>query len=269
MRYLFWNTNKYSEDKKLVIKEIIQYYSCDIIALVEYNSNLEDLLYDLNLKSEKQYYIFKDSGFTENDRIKIITTHKITKWYDYGYYKILYLSHESIDDQLLTIVHFPSKCNDSYGAQAIAIEVKRMIEEIENELKTSNTIIMGDFNMNPFEIGMVASYALHAISSKNDAKDEDRSIYYRDNKMFYNPMWSFLGEQSKSHGTYYYRASGTVCYFWNAFDQVIVRPSIIEYLNEDTIEIIRSINGFQLCKSNGRPNSDVFSDHLPLYFEII
>lgn len=272
MKYLFWNTmNNNLQNNKSVLIEIINYYSCDFIALAEYNENISELVSDINKLGKKKYYIFDYIGYTNQDRIKIITTYKqenVNLYYDEGYYKILYMDHDILRKQLVAVVHLPSKSNDASGAKEVAMRLKQQIEHYEELINTTNTIILGDFNMNPYEEWMVASYGLHAISSKNDVLSKDeRKIYHKNCKMFYNPMWSFMGEYSKTHGSYYYR-SGSFCYFWNTFDQVIIRPNLISYLKEAEIEILTSINGINLCKDNGRPNSDKYSDHLPLIFEI-
>jgi hypothetical protein len=82
-------------------------------------------------------------------------------------------------------------------------------------------------------------------------------------------MWRFFGERPhKPSGTYYYERAEHVVYFWNIFDQVLVRPSLIDGLNDDAIRVIDAIGATSLTHPDGRPNRDVGSDHLPVFFEL-
>ena len=83
--------------------------------------------------------------------------------------------------------------------------------------------------------------------------------------MFYNPMWSFFGDISKTHGTYYYSAARQFSLYWNMFDQVLVRPSLIDSISPKDIRILTSISEMSLVDKKGKPN---VSDHLPLFFSI-
>jgi len=82
-------------------------------------------------------------------------------------------------------------------------------------------------------------------------------------------MWSFFGEEGKGevNGTYYYRKKGHICYYWNILDQVIFRPEVIEYFDEDSLQIITNTPNYNLLKSNGRVNEKI-SDHLPVMFKL-
>ena len=82
-------------------------------------------------------------------------------------------------------------------------------------------------------------------------------------------MWNFFGDNSPHpQGTYYYTGSDHINYYWNAFDQVLVRPDLISKLPIDSIKILDS-DGFQsLLKKTGVPDDQNFSDHLPLTFRL-
>ncbi len=82
----------------------------------------------------------------------------------------------------------------------------------------------------------------------------------------YNPMWRFFGERADGPpGTHFYAAGGKpIAYFWNMFDQVLVRPDLIDALVE--VAIIDRIGGTSLLNAAGQPDVGVGSDHLPLVF---
>ena len=83
-------------------------------------------------------------------------------------------------------------------------------------------------------------------------------------KYFYNPMWTAYGRRQGPLGTYYYQESGTVRYYWHVFDQVLLRPNLIQTLENEGTTPITELGGESLLRGNGRPNDSRFSDHLPI-----
>jgi hypothetical protein len=97
-----------------------------------------------------------------------------------------------------------------------------------------------------------------AVSAYRTVHDERRDY-------FYNPMWAFFGDRDNTPpGTYYYNSGGEICYYWNLFDQILVRPSLISFMNDDSVKVLTELGGYSLVKENGRPNRDFYSDHLPI-----
>nr|WP_024838079.1 hypothetical protein [Clostridium sp. 12(A)] len=93
----------------------------------------------------------------------------------------------------------------------------------EEEHSTKNILIMGDLNVNPFEQACIAANTIHAIPYSSELKKDGREVQGRIYKEFYNPMWKFLGRKEAPFGTYFYNSSTIVNYFWNIFDQFLVR----------------------------------------------
>lgn len=118
--------------------------------------------------------------------------------------------------------------------------------------------------MNPFEYGMVGAGGLHGVMDRRIAVRGSRKVRGESRMFFYNPMWSKLGDAGPSPpGTYFYNAGSYVSYFWNMFDQVLVRPALLNSLPSDGVNIVTEIAGTSLLTDWGRPNSEV-SDHLPI-----
>ena len=91
----------------------------------------------------------------------------------------------------------------------------------------------------------------------------------RDYRFFYNPMWALLGDaRSKTAGSYHYAASEHVSYFWNVFDQVLIRPDLCKGFNTETLKILTAADDQSLVRADGRPNQSKYSDHLPIVFEL-
>lgn len=265
MKYLFWNTH--NERINPYVEEIIAHYSCDIIALCEYSDNPMELIVNLSKKTINMFYI--DTLACE--RIHIFgrfSPYKIEHCGDDPYYTIKKIPHESLGMHLVAFVHFPSKLHRSQEAFNSRKAEKLVIDILaaEQRWQTNKTLIVGDFNMNPFEYGIVSASCLHGVISRNVAKNNSRSILKESFSMFYNPMWNLLGDFSDPPGTYFYNNSDYVCYFWNIFDQVLLRPSLLNNFNNHSLKIITFTGANSLVSNtDGRPS---VSDHLPIYFEI-
>ena len=80
---------------------------------------------------------------------------------------------------------------------------------------------------------------------------------------------SFFGDNGRgvAHGTIYYNPYETVQYYWNIFDQVLIRPSVIPYFVDRYLDIVTCSKTKSLLTSNHTMRS-VYSDHLPIKFTI-
>lgn len=138
----------------------------------------------------------------------------------------------------------------------------------EAELNNDMTIVIGDFNMNPFEEGMAAAYAFNAVMDKSIAKRKPRKYKGKAYPYFFNPMWHFYGHPIHANGTIYYNSSnkGTL-YYWNLYDQILLRASLCSSFRYDDIGIVKQIDKTNLLTNRGGINKDI-SDHLPIYINL-
>jgi hypothetical protein len=171
---------------------------------------------------------------------------------------------------ILALVHLPSKLHwDDDSQSAECGELGREISEAEDQAGHIRTVLVGDFNMNPFERGMVETTGLHGTMSRTIAQRQSRIVQDRQYRFFYNPMWSHLGDsRQRAAGSYYYDSAKHVNYFWNTFDQVLIRPDLIGGFDPDRLSILTKVGALDLVRSDGRPDVTKFSDHLPIVFEL-
>lgn len=262
---LFWNINKKTLYEPLEM--ITQQYELDVIILCEYEKiDLEYLQRKLNYSGK----IFKVGNNVIGGRTVLLhdVNKIITCILDSKYYSAFKINIDK-EEILLFTVHLPSKLIYAPGDQfSKAIQCNREIQQIEKKLNINNTIVIGDFNMNPFEEGMVSSDSFHGTMFKDEAIKKERTVLGELKKYFYNPMWSYMGNSyNPVVGTYYYKDNRTVCYHWNTFDQILLRPSLIKGFSLDDINIINYIHGIELIKNN-KPNKKQYSDHLPILLRI-
>jgi hypothetical protein len=171
---------------------------------------------------------------------------------------------------LVAAVHLPSKLYWSAESQALeCTELRRRIHLEEEKAGHHRTILVGDFNMNPFESGLAGAAGLNAVMSRRVASRHTRTVQGRDYRYFYNPMWGHFGD-AKGHtaGSYFYDAAEHVNYYWNVFDQVMLRPELAERFDPSRLSIVTTIGAQSLVRPDGTPDRTAGSDHLPLVFEV-
>ena len=170
---------------------------------------------------------------------------------------------------LLAVVHLPSKMGSiTSGDQlSFAIQVSREIAEQETARRHENTIVVGDFNMNPFEEGMTHVTGFHGLMTKALAERRDRDHRGNRYRRFYNPMWGLFGDQTSGPaGTYYWESSNPSNHYWSILDQVLIRPAMIDYLTG--LEILDHDLVHPLAGASRIPDKEHLSDHLPIIFKI-
>ena len=170
---------------------------------------------------------------------------------------------------MVAFAHFPS-AQSRISAEDYTVECRRFrlaIEESEVSVDNSNTVIMGDFNLDPFDRNMISADGMHAVSSRSVAENMlKRMVRGQEYPLLYNPMWNLLGDFQDPPGSFFYSQSSMVTAFWHTMDQVLLRPSIASRLAKDSLRFITHVNGIALTTALGHPK---VSDHFPLYFEIV
>lgn len=262
--FLFWNLNR--KDISNIVTNIVLLYDIDIIMLAECEIDPSILLSKLNRYEVNYNYA---TGIIES-KIKIFIKFSeefLNPIYDDDRTTIKHLRLPLKDDILLAITHFQSKYNFDSESQALeCATLSDYIKLYENEIGHKRTILVGDLNMNPFESGVVGAKGLHAVMAKSIARSGKRQISGRSYPYFYNPMWGFFGDNTRGPpGTYYYRRSQHVAFFWNIFDQVMIRPELLDKFKNEDLYILDNDGERSLLSRRGLPE---ISDHLPIMFKI-
>ncbi len=265
--FLFWNLKK----KYLIhnIKNLSLQHEIDVFMFAEFSIEPDMMLNILNNKKSCEFYYAP--GLCS--KIKIFTKFSsdfITSVYDSDRITIRHLKLPNMKDILLAVSHFPSKMNWSDSSQASeCMEMSKEIRDIEQQIGHSRTVFVGDFNMNPFEDGVVSANGFNAVMTRRIAERKSRIVQNREYPFFYNPMWSIFGDGSPGPpGTYYYNSSQHKNFFWNMFDQVLIRPDLLSCFRNEELKIIDSDGNISFMTSHGIPDDCVASDHLPILFKL-
>lgn len=169
---------------------------------------------------------------------------------------------------LLGGIHFQSQSYWKPTEQAAEAQVLRKnIDEEEDLAGHRRTVLVGDLNMNPFDDGLVLAQAFGAVMTRDLAIAVERTVAKRNYRLFYNPMWGYLGDRTPGPpGTFYYSASNPLTYFWNVFDQVLLRPGLMNTLID--LQILDTDGQTPLLTKTGKPRKSEVSDHLPILFRL-
>lgn len=265
--FLFWNLN--GKLLQSQVATLCREHEVDIMILAESKLSRAALLEALN---ERQASKFR-TPFNPSTRLSFFIRYParcLRPVHDDGGVAIRRLLPPIGPDILLVAVHLSSKLYYSDTDQTFrATRVVEAIQRAENKVGHTRTIVVGDFNMNPFESGVVGAGGFHAVMDRRIALRGGRTVQGKQHPFFYNPMWGRMGDSSTGPpGTYYRSASNPVNFFWNTLDQVLIRPDLLEFFSDTKLQVACDVAGQSLLSASGIPDTSFGSDHLPLVFEI-
>lgn len=263
MRFVFWNAAKKKVNGDII--SLVRATGANVFALAEYADDPVDLLGQFALAG------------LDFRRIPVIGCRLITLFADFNDSLVSpfreadrYTIHEfrlpGKQPFLACFVHLPSKLHrspedQSYGASIL----RRDIEASEAAAGHTRTLILGDFNMNPFENGMVSVSALNSLPCLFTANATSRVHQGQQSFFFYNPTWSLMGDLDEVPGTYFHGSPDSLSHYWNTFDQLLLRPSLGQEFSKESLKAITMAGTTRFACAKGRP---VRGDHLPITFEI-
>ena len=271
MRFLFWNVKK--RDLSQLISAVAREHDIDVIVLAEFESPWATLAEQLNSGEAVSTYVPAIKRGQKGNRLTLITRlpeGAVSSVGDYAGISFRTIKPPVGPEFTLGMAHLASKMFQSAESQAIGSTViSGYVARVEQKVGHCLTLLVGDFNMNPFESGVVGAAGLHAVGVRAIAARGTREILGESFRFFYNPMWRHFGSRgSEAPGTYYYSGSQQVEYFWHMVDQVFLRPELLDYFDDASIKILTDAGATSLLTAGGLPSTTVGSDHLPLVFSL-
>ena len=265
MRFLFWNVSPLATPR--LVAEAAHELDADIILLAEADFD-EELNQELNARGERVFWFpppLPEARLRLHTRLPPGAVEPLAEKNWLAAYRV---TPPVGCDLLLVGAHFGSKLYLDQNAQAtLSPRIREAIDEWELRVGHHRTVVTGDFNMNPFENGVMGSEGLHAVMTRADARRRARQVSGMQRLFFYNPMWRHFGEREGAPpGTYRYNGSGPLEFFWNIFDQVVVRPELLDYFDDTSVRVVTRLDGRSLATRSGHPNRQTASDHFPLVF---
>lgn len=265
--FLLWNVAR--QPIESAIAELARLYEIDVLIFAECTTPLGRMLRALNAGADAPYFLLPGRLC---ERITIYGRFQdrfITPVFETGRTTIRTLSLPARTEIILAATHLPSKLYWDEGSQAFeAAELAQAVRQVEEQIGHDRSILVGDLNMNPFEPGLVAAPALNAVMTRGIASRGHRTVQGREYPHFYNPNWGCFGDVTPGPaGTYFRAGSVHKATFWSIFDQVLVRPSLLDRFASDGVEILDGVGETSLLTESGVPSTS-FSDHLPIMFRL-
>ncbi|MFI5117152.1 MAG: endonuclease/exonuclease/phosphatase family protein [Terriglobales bacterium] len=270
-RFLFWNLNR--RELHGFVRNLARQENADVVILAECPTSPAQLLEELNADSsdyaDARHYQYAPGNCGHLLFFTRFESSLLTPLFESHRVSIRRLELPGCQSILLAAAHLPAKMNFSEESLLVeSVHLAQSIDEVERSEGHQRTILLGDMNMNPFEAGMVIAGGLHAVMSRRVASRKTRLVQKQRYKFFYNPMWNHFGDNGEAGGTFYYEGAEHLCYYWNLFDQVLLRPDLLDGFAPENVRIPTSIRGFSLLQEDGQPDKETMSDHLPVTLEL-
>jgi hypothetical protein len=267
LTFLFWNTNR--RPLAGMIARLVEEHGVDVLMLAESGAGAVEVLRRLNEDSSDFHYA-PSRVPTAVDVFTRFSGEFLKPTFESGRVSIRRMALPARAELLLALVHLPSKLYWSDDSQTLeCAQLARSIREEEDRAGHSRTLLIGDLNVDPFEPGVVSASGLHGMMTRQLALRKVRTVQQRDYPTFYNPMWGHFGDRTEGpSGSYYYERAEHKVYFWHLFDQVLIRPEVLDFCSNDPVTIITRVGETPLLSESAIPDVSVGSDHLPLLFRL-
>jgi hypothetical protein len=245
--FLFWNINR--KPLAQVVAELADEHQVDIIVLAESATSAGSLQRELNSGNWALFHL--PHGLSRSlTFFTRFSTEFLQPVFESDRVSIRRLALPARSEVLVAAAHLPSKLHWSSESQPYeCVELAQRIVDAENRAGHRRTVLLGDFNMNPFESGMVAAGGLNSVMSRAVADRVTRTVQGREYPFFYNPMWGHFGDaKGETAGSYFYDSAEHVNYYWNVFDQVLIRPELAREFDTRTLRILTSVGSRALVR---------------------
>lgn len=264
MKILFWNLKQQNLVKETA--ELVHEENIDFMAFSEAsNAFVEELINILKSDYDQVFYFHETPGC---DRIKVVTKLKLNEVMllnQHKYFSLMLIMGNK-RPLIVGMVHLPSKRYHEPDEIRRASEILYISILNEEEIHDVNdSLIFGDFNVDPFEMPMVSFTGMCATNHRDCISREIVTRAGEAKRVFYNPMWSLYSAFGQKPGTHKYDRYGEDVICWHFVDQVIIRPSLIDAFKFNSLKVLNGTTGHKYTNKNGLPN---LSDHLPITCEV-
>lgn len=263
-RIVFWNVNR--KDLTPLVCDLAIETAPDVVVLNECPVPIAETLQALRSRGDTGFFVPKSASedrfhcFCRSAALDLSELHKGIR----TSYRRLTLDSEHA---VFGLVHGLDMRNyDAAKRQEFAHELANQLAFVKSQCGHNRLILMGDFNMNPYDVGMNLASGLNAMMTKACVSAGQRTYLEKQYDFYYNPMWSLFGDGSAGPAGTFYNLSGPGMYGWNMIDQVIMSHSLVHQL--ESVRIVSHAGGRPLIDDRGRPDSKHASDHLPIVLEL-
>ena len=264
LRLLFWNLRRNLRMIDL-LAELTFDRRIDVVVTAEEPELAVDVAQLLSSRCE---CTFRPRFGKFNKRVRIYARQTVTVHppiAESHYMLVCPLTVDNKPELLVAAMHGISKLEaELVDLNEEACVAAALMRDAEVRRKHRRTILVGDFNLNPFDEGMAKARGFYGVMARADAEREVQVLKRNSYPLFYNPMWSRMGDLSPGPaGTYYRKQTSHLAHYWHTYDQVLVRAPIAACFDVGSFEVVTRIGKVDLLK-NTVPNVEEGSDHLPV-----
>jgi len=259
-RIIFWNVN--NKNLTNFVCKLASSTNADVVVLNENTVPREETLLALQNEVSAEFYCPNSSPkerfhcFCKNRSFDLSEVHSDSRLsvrrFHIGRYCTLLVLFHGVDMR-----NYDSASRQSY-MQMIAND----LEFIKEDKKNNRLILLGDFNMNPYDTGMNLAAGLNAMMTKSCVRAGSRRFQDKKFEFFYNPMWGLFGDNTDGPAGTVYDTSNQGPYGWSMLDQVVINHSIVGLFQN--VRILTEAANQTLMDKKGRPDSNNASDHFPI-----
>jgi hypothetical protein len=256
--FLFWNVQNKQLDGYIV--RLVQEHEVDVLLLLEHPKPDNTLFTQLNsirpyqrVPTHNRFgaYVSFDSA-----RMVRIAPPTSTAGDRADYWDVQLSKRNRL---LVVLVHGLDIINNSEQKRSLFFE--RLHEDVKwietNKVGHKQTVILGDFNANPFEAVVGGIDGLHAIRVRDVGGKRTRSVLKKDYEFFCNPMWScYKGWEKSPPGTHYFNGGDVHEVFWHMIDQVVLRPGALHMFSERNLRVLTEAGNTSLLTAHGHPDEE-------------
>lgn len=259
IRIVFWNVDK--KDLTDLVCELAKSTSADAIVLCENRVSVETALSSLQKNVSKDFVVpsavssDKFHCFCRKSSLDLSEAHS-------GFRCSVRHFNVGQHQALLALVHVPDLRNhDEYARLSFAHSLAREMQFAKKQQNTKKLVMLGDFNLNPYDVAMNLAGGLNAMMTKACVSGGYRTFQNERYEFFYNPMWGLFGDNTAGPPGTIHDTSNQGMYGWSMFDQVLFHYTMVETFH--TVEILTQAGETRLTNKKGRPDKKI-SDHFPL-----
>lgn len=263
-RIVFWNLKR--KDLTHLVCELALETKADVLVLNECSVRIETTLSALISRVDHHYFVPQSISidrfhcFCRQPSLDLTEVHE-------GFRTSVRKLNLGARHALLGLVHGVDLRNyDSESRQSFAQSVADEIRFVKDQQGHNRFILIGDFNMNPYERGMNLAKGYNAMMTRDCVAVGQRTFLEKQYDLYYNPMWSLLGDGSEGPAGTVYDTSNQGPYGWSMLDQVLINHTLVDEFQ--CVRILSSAGSNRLTNAKGRPDSRNASDHLPILVEL-
>lgn len=259
-RVIFWNVN--NKDLTSAVCSLANMTIADVVVLNENKVSSDKTLRELQNNVSVDFYIPDATSekrfhcFCRNRKLDMSEVHSglrtSVRKYKIGPHKALLALVHGVD-----IRNYDTETRQSF-AQSLASEMCF----VKEQQKTSKLVLLGDFNMNPYDRGMNLATGLNAMMTRSCVTPGFRQHLNKKYDFYYNPMWSLFGDETEGPAGTVHDTSNQGAYGWSMLDQVVIHHSIVPLFHN--VSILTETEVQSLMDVNGRPDTKNASDHFPI-----